>query len=57
MIAELKKTNDNRCFCSNCRMVQLTIKPICFFCESVFSNYENFLIENFKEELKNEING
>ena len=47
MIAQiLKKVNGN--ICSNCRIKQQTLKETCTFCGAFFSNYEEFIIENWK---------
>ena len=43
--------------CSNCRMQQHSLKEVCWFCNLPFSNYEEIKIEEFKEELKNEVDG
>lgn len=57
MIAELIKRKD-RYICSNCRLNQPSkLLPHCFFCDAIFSNYEEITVEEFKEELTNEING
>ena len=48
MIAQiLKKTG--YCICSNCRMKQPELNETCWFCESFFSNYEELLLESYKE--------
>lgn len=49
MIAQLVK-KPNYYICSNCRMKQLLLEPACWFCNFQFSNYEEELIKQFKEE-------
>ena len=41
--------------CSNCRMQQHSLKEVCWFCNSPFSNYEEILIQNFEKENNDEI--
>ena len=55
MIAKLIKKND--CYyCSECRMKQPKIlEPWCFFCEVIFSNFEEELLKNFKECEDNQL--
>jgi len=47
MIAKLIHKNDYY-YCSECRMKQ-KLQPYCDFCEAIFSNYEELLLENYKE--------
>ena len=48
MIAQLvKKAKGN--ICGNCRMLQKELQPQCWFCGYTFSNYEDFLLENYLE--------
>ena len=49
MVAKLKEKNSVY-YCSNCRMRQYKLEPTCFFCEALFSNYEEVMIEIFKKE-------
>ena len=55
MIAQLVK-RPNYYICNNCRMKQLSLQEVCWFCGLPFSNYEEELIKQFGEE-QNEING
>ncbi len=49
MIARIEKINgSNRC--SNCKMWQQYLNPVCPFCDSVFSNYEEVLIDFWEAE-------
>lgn len=48
MIAKLIHKNDYY-YCSNCMMKQPELNETCWFCESLFSNYEELLLENYKE--------
>lgn len=51
MIAKLiQRQNDYKYYCSSCHMVQPQLKPYCYFCYNNFSNYENVLIETFKDK-------
>lgn len=56
MIAQLVKRYGYY-VCSNCRMQQHSLEEACWFCELPFSNYEEVMINKFKEEQENEING
>lgn len=47
MIAKLIHKNDYY-YCSECRMKQ-KLEPYCYFCGANFSNYEEELIEAFKD--------
>ena len=50
MTSELKRRANNNYYCSNCMMMQPTPpSPNCMFCGNWFSNYENVVIETFKE--------
>lgn len=54
MIAQLlKKSGVN--ICSKCRTRQWGLKETCAFCGAIFSNYENFLIENWEIINEDEI--
>lgn len=56
MIAQiLKKANTN--ICSNCRTRQWTLNETCNFCGAIFSNYEEFLLENWQVINKDEVYG
>jgi len=55
MIAKLIYKNGYY-YCSECRIKQ-KLQLYCNFCGAVFSNYEEIKMEEFKKELKNEING
>lgn len=49
MIATLL-TKNNKHICSNCRMEQKDLRAFCWFCDSFFSNYEEALLENYKDK-------
>ena len=59
MVSNLVK-NNSYYYCSHCMMRQLQINPNCYFCGNYFSNWEEVMIELFKEqeqeEMKNESN-
>ena len=56
MAALIKKNNDY--LCDNCYIKQPSVlEPYCIFCAQIFSNYEEVMINKFKEEQENEING
>lgn len=51
-VTTLIKKADNY-YCNNCFMKQpKKINSKCFFCDSVFSNFEEILIKDFKEQEK-----
>ena len=59
MIARLvKKMGGN--ICSNCRVKQWKLEETCSFCGALFSNYEEFLLENWntlnEDKIKNDYN-
>jgi len=56
-----KLVERNGCYyCGNCRMKQSKLQEVCWWCESLFSNYEEILIKNIqslnREENHNETN-
>jgi hypothetical protein len=56
MIAQLLKKSGT-IICSKCRTRQWQLKETCGFCGALFSNYEEFLIENWDTLRKEEIYG
>lgn len=60
MISTIKE-KDNQYYCANCHMKQYELHPQCYWCNSVFDNYEIILLEiqeaKLIEEIKNEGNG
>ena len=48
MIATLLKKPQGY-MCSNCRLIQRTIAPTCSFCNYSFSNFEEIVLEQYKE--------
>lgn len=50
-----KKPTTNEWYCSNCMMRQAHLRTQCFFCGSIFSNYEDALYQNYEELKKEEI--
>lgn len=44
----IKKKNGDY-YCSKCRMKQPRLVTTCFFCGSLFSNYESALLEDFND--------
>ena len=55
-VGQVLKKND-KLYCSECRMVQMTLKPYCFFCGTSFSNYENLFLEYYKLVEEDKIRG
>ena len=56
MIAKLKKNEyGNYYYCSECMMRQKEIEPTCYFCGLLFSNYEEVIIQLYKELLEEEM--
>ena len=51
MIAKLI-LKQNKYLCSNCYMQQFKIKESCIFCNAVFSNFEEILIDINKAKLQ-----
>lgn len=43
-------TKNNKHICSNCRMEQQALRAYCWFCECSFSNYEEMVLQNYKEK-------
>lgn len=37
--------------CSNCRVRQHVIEPLCWWCESLFTNYEEIALKQFNEPI------
>ena len=54
MVATILKKN-NKHYCSNCRIIQDKLKPTCVFCGNFFSNYEDILIQEDKEQFNLDI--
>lgn len=54
MIAKILRKMDGPYICSNCRLRIDTIREYCDFCGATFSNYEEIVLKNFKEQLENE---
>lgn len=52
MITYLVK-KPNYYICGNCRMKQQELHENCWFCGCIFSNYENVILENYKEQENN----
>lgn len=48
------KEKNNGFYCAECRMSFAEPQSICPYCGSIVSNYEELLIEKFKEEFQNE---
>jgi len=55
-MARLLRTNDGRYRCNNCFICLEEPKPICPFCDSILTNYESLMIENFYYEKEGEKN-
>lgn len=49
MMAELVRKN-GKLICGCCRMIQSVLKPQCWFCEAVFSNFESIAIDGFVDQ-------
>lgn len=43
----------NYYICGNCRMKQQELHETCWFCGCLFSNYENIILKNYKEQENN----
>ena len=54
MVSRLLK-DKNTYFCSNCRMRQFDLRPNCVFCGNHFSNYEEIVIKEEKENFNNKV--
>ena len=55
MIAELRMNSRNEYYCSECMMRQKEIKPICYFCGALFSNYEAVIIQLYRDLLEKDM--
>ena len=51
MIARLLRLN-GRLTCSECRIIQPNVRSSCVFCGAVFSNYEDFVIQEYEDKYK-----
>lgn len=47
----------NEYYCSNCMMRQQRIRASCWWCGNLFSNYEEMLIKDYNERIKNLADG
>ena len=45
----------NEYYCSECMMRQKEIKPICYFCGALFSNYEAVIIQLYRDLLEKDM--
>ena len=54
MVSKLIERN-NAFYCSNCQMKQSNLKNNCWWCGCIFSNLEDILIKQTKEQLNEEI--
>lgn len=50
-VAKLIKKIDSY-YCSNCFIKQPKLINKCIFCDNLFTNFEEILIENFKDQEK-----
>ena len=55
MVASLVRKENNQWYCSACRMRQGKLRERCEFCWRIFSNYEDMLLEQIEEVIKDEI--
>jgi len=57
MVVKLIKRNGNY-YCNNCQIKQPNPpSAYCWFCGFIFSNFEEELIDKFREDFDNEIDG
>lgn len=54
MVARLLRQN-GRLTCSECRIIQPNVRSNCVFCGAVFSNYEDFVIQEYKDIMSKEL--
>lgn len=52
MISKLIE-NNGIYYCSNCHMKQSKLSSSCWWCEYIFSNYEEVIIKELKENESN----
>jgi len=55
MVASLVRKENNQWYCSACRMRQSRLRERCEFCWRIFSNYEDVLLEQIDEVMKDEV--
>ena len=55
LTARLLKNASNKYYCSNCRVIQQKLRAECFFCNAIFSNYEEIQLKLYNDKQKGDI--